>query len=158
MKSLGSVHAQIWLLARVFPFLCVWSGDWFYSYAMSRPFVPLQMLPMKLFCVATIAFPFLVLSGYARLKLLNNDDREIGGILWAASFLVVASLCLQGAIFYDRLYNPGEMDYWNGWLSYSPFYMLLFIPCGVKVGKSSRLRQMGGKLRGTFCQSMGSDF
>ena len=102
-----SIHAHIWLLARVFPFLCVWCGDWLYSYVLGLPFKPLEMLPIKLFCVATIAFPFLVLSGYARLKLLREGEAHVAGILWAAAFRVLAhsvSVAVENhPVLFDRL-------------------------------------------------------
>ena len=93
------------------------------------------MLPIKLFCVATIAFPFLVLSGYARLKLPHGNPDQVRGVIYAAILLVFASLCLQGAVFYDRLYNPEVQNHWSSPMSYSPLYMLLCIPCGMKAGR-----------------------
>lgn len=90
------------------------------------------MLPLKLFCVATISFPFLVLSGYARLRLQQVSASNTAGILWAAIFLVLASTSLQGAIFYSRFAETTQLEYWHSLLNYSPIFMLILIPCGMK--------------------------
>jgi hypothetical protein len=129
------LFAHIWLLARVYPFSSVWLGDLLYSELTGRPFEPLHMLPLKLFCVATIAFPFLVLSGSARILLRNPTRENKAGLITAAVVLVIAFASLQGAILHAHVTRPEQELLWSAALVYSPVYMLLLIPAGIFAGR-----------------------
>ena len=124
------LFAHIWILARVYPFGSVWLGDLLYSQLTGHAFQPLHMLPLKLFCVATIAFPFLVLSGSARLLLRNPTRENKVGLICAAILLVITFASLQGIILHARIMNPGQVEYWSPLLVFSPVYMVMLIPVG----------------------------
>jgi hypothetical protein len=134
------IFTHIWILARVYPFGSVWLGDYLYSELTSHPFEPLTMLPIKLFCVATIAFPFLVLSGSARLLLRNPSKENKSGLIIAASLLVSVFASLQIAILYTRVTGSGEDTFWTPLLVFSPVYTLALIPIGIFCGRYLSMR------------------